>query len=68
MRNNESANDILSLSGQLTSEWAGLNEEEKKKKLFLKQKNLLDTFLQHGAISEAQHNKSLTDLSRKMGM
>ena len=30
-------------------------------------KNLLDGFLEHGAISQAQHGKSLHDLIEKMG-
>lgn len=40
---------------------------EQKHLLFLKQKALLDTFLAHGAITQAQHDKSLHDLSVKMG-
>ena len=43
-------------------------QTEKKKALFLKQKNLLDTFLEHGAISKAQYEKSLHDLIKKMGI
>lgn len=39
-----------------------------KKQLFLKQKNLLDTFLERNAISQAQYDKSLGDLRDKMGM
>ena len=42
--------------------------EDKKKQLFLDQKQLLDTFLDHGAISQAQYDKSLGDLTEKMGM
>ena len=42
--------------------------EEKKKELFRNQKQLLDTFLEHGAISQAQYDKSLGDLIRKMGI
>ena len=42
--------------------------EEKKKQLFLNQKQLLDTFLEHGAISQAQYDKSLGDLIEKMGI
>ena len=42
--------------------------EEKKRDLYLRQKELLDTFLEHGAISQAQHDKSLGDLTEKMGM
>ena len=40
---------------------------EKKHYLYLKQKTLLDTFLAHGAISKAEHDKSLHDLTEKMG-
>ena len=42
--------------------------EEKKRDLYLRQKELLDTFLEHGAISQAQYDKSLGDLTVKMGM
>mgnify|MGYP006331943519 CR=1 FL=1 len=40
-------------------DWALLSPEEKKKLLFLKQKNLLDTFLEKHAISQEQYDKSL---------
>ncbi len=43
------------------------NQDEKKKELFLRQKQLLDTFLEHGAISREQYDKSLGDLIVKMG-
>lgn len=49
------------------SEWANLSPEEKKRKLYEKQKTLLDTFLEHHAISQQQHNKSLGDLTEKKG-
>ena len=39
-----------------------------KRELYLRQKQLLDTFLEHGAISQAQYDKSLGDLTEKMGM
>ena len=42
--------------------------EDKKKQLFLNQKQLLDTFLEHGAISKEQYDKSLGDLIVKMGI
>ena len=48
--------------------WENLNPEEKKKQLFLKQKNTLDLFLERNAISKAQYDKSLGDLIEKMGM
>ena len=45
-----------------------LTPQEKKKQLFLKQKKLLETFLERNAISKAQYEKSLGDLRDKMGM
>ena len=45
-----------------------MSAEEKKRELFRRQKELLDTFLEHGAISREQYNKSLGDLTVKMGM
>ena len=45
-----------------------MNAEKKKRDLYLRQKQLLDTFLEHGAISRAQYDKSLGDLTVKMGM
>ena len=44
-----------------------LSPEEKKKILYERQKRLLDQFLEHGAISQAQYEKSLGDLTEKMG-
>ena len=41
---------------------------DKNTALYIRQKNLLDTFLEHGAISRAQYDKSLHDLTVKMGM
>lgn len=50
------------------SEWKDLSPEEKRRQLFLNQKELLDTFLKNGAITRAQYEKSLGDLREKMGM
>ena len=47
--------------------WLALSYDEKNRQLFLHQKKTLDTFLAHGAISQAQHDKSLHDLIEKMG-
>ena len=44
------------------------SHEEKNRLLFLRQKETLDTFLERGAISQAQYDKSLHDLIEKMGM
>ena len=49
-------------------EWAHLSPEEKKQQLFLNQKNTLDLFLERGAISQVQYDKSLGDLREKMGV
>ena len=42
--------------------------EMKKRELYFRQKELLDTFLANGAISSAQYDKSLGDLTVKMGI
>ena len=42
--------------------------DEKKKNLFIEQKRTLDIFLERGAISKAQYDKSYGDLVRLMGM
>ena len=47
--------------------WEQLSHEEKNHQLFLKQKALLDTFLEKHAISKEQYEKSLHDLTEKMG-
>lgn len=49
-------------------EWSLLTYEEKNRLLFLRQKKTLDMFLERGAISQAQHDKSLHDLIEKMGI
>ena len=40
----------------------------KKMQLYLRQKELLDTFLEKGAITKEQYEKSFGDLTEKMGM
>jgi len=47
--------------------WNQLTHQEKNHELYLKQKLLLEQFLSTGAISQAQHDKSLHDLREKMG-
>ena len=46
--------------------WDSLSYVEKNHQLYLKQKALLDQFLEKGAISQAQNDKSLHDLIEKM--
>ena len=41
---------------------------EQLKKLYMDQKHTLDVFLANGAISKAQYDKSLGDLTEKMGI
>lgn len=48
--------------------WGGMSYESKTRALYLQQKQTLDLFLERGAISQAQHDKSLYDLTVKMGM
>ena len=43
-------------------------EAVRKYKLYQRQKETLDIFLQRGAISKAQYDKSLGDLKAKMGI
>lgn len=49
-------------------EWERLSPEEKRVQLYLNQKQTLEAFLERGAISKAQFDKSLGDLTAKMGM
>ena len=48
--------------------WQSLSPAEKNLELFRRQKELLDTFLSTGAISQAQHAKSLNCFIEKMGI
>ena len=41
---------------------------DRRVQLYLEQKRTLDTFLAKGAITKAQYEKSLGDLTIKMGM
>ena len=47
--------------------WSTMSYTEKNRVLFTRQKQTLDLFLERGAISQAQHDKSLHDLTVKMG-
>ena len=49
-------------------EWNALSIDEKNRLLYYRQKETLDMFLERGAISKAQYEKSLHDLTEKMGM
>ena len=45
-----------------------LSYQDKQRRLFIEQKKTLDLFLERGAISKAQHDKSLGDLIEKMNI
>ncbi len=47
-------------------EWDSMTYEEKNRQLYLRQKRLLASFLARGAITKAQYEKSLRDLTAKM--
>ena len=47
--------------------WNFLSYDEKNHQLYLRQKELLEQFLKTGAISKEQYEKSLHDLTEKMG-
>lgn len=49
------------------NKWDSLTYAQKNHQLYLVQKSILDQFLKRGAISQAQHDKSLRDLTEKMG-
>ncbi len=49
-------------------DWSNLSPEEKKRQLFIKQRQTLDLFLERHAIDKKQYDKSLGDLREKMGM
>lgn len=48
--------------------WGAMSYAEKNRALYSRQKQTLDQFLERGAISKAQHDKSFHDLTAKMGM
>ena len=47
--------------------WETLTPEQKRRALYDRQVATLATFLEHGAITQAQHDKSLHELTEKMG-
>jgi len=49
-------------------DWRTLPPDERKRALFDKQKDLLDTFLSKGAIDRRQYEKSLFCMAEKMGV
>ena len=51
-----------------TPDWLTMSLDERKRALFNKQKDLLDTFLSKGAIDRRQYEKSLFCMAEKMGV
>ena len=56
------------LRNEPETDWRSMPPDERKRALFDKQKDLLDTFLSHGAIDRRQYEKSLTCMAEKMGI
>lgn len=54
-------------SQESANEWDGLTPEQKKRQLYETQVAMLQGFLERNAISKAQYEKSLHDLTVKMG-
>lgn len=54
------------MNPESVSPYETLSREEKLKKLFEQQKHLLDCFLERGAISKAEYDKSLNGLISKI--
>ena len=54
------------LNDNKDSKWDSLTYSQKNHQLFLEQKAILEQFLKKGAITRAQHDKSLRDLIEKM--
>ena len=48
-------------------EWPQLSPEEKRRQLYLRQVKTLNDFLERGAISKEQYEKSFGYLTEKMG-
>ena len=47
--------------------WDQLSYQEKNHQMYIRQKDMLALFLQKRAISQEQYEKSLHDLTEKMG-
>ena len=56
----------IDLKNAPETDWRSMPPDERKHALFRKQKDLLDTFLAHGAIDRRQYEKSLRCMAEKM--
>jgi len=61
-------NETVMVDGQPVKRFTFIDKDTEKRKLYEDQKALLDQFLEKGAISQAQYDKSFGDLTEKMGM
>ena len=52
---------------KIDESWNGLTAGEKKRQLYDRQRQTLELFLSRGAITQQQYDKSLHDLTEKMG-
>lgn len=57
----------MTIAQENKNEWENLTPEVKRRKLYERQKATLDMFFARGTISAAQYDKSLGDLTVKMG-
>ena len=55
------------MSTETAKQWESMTHEEKQAWLFREQKETLNRFLEHGAISKEEYDKSMHDLIEKMG-
>lgn len=65
--NNAATKDLMIVMNE-QQEWEKLSAEEKRIQLYFKQKEVLDDFVARGAITQEQYEKSLGDMTEKMGM
>ena len=49
-------------------DWSAMTYEEKNQEMYRRQKRLLAMFLERGAISKKDYDKSLHDMTEKMGL
>ena len=58
----------MKLDFAIVDEWQGLSDQEKKQRLFDKQKGVLDTFLMRHLITQEQYDLSLHTLMDNMAI
>ena len=58
----------MELDFTIVDEWQGLSDQEKQQRLYSKQKNVLDTFVERRVISQEQYDLSLHTLMDNMAI